>query len=153
MFEAVVLAASVHCSFQGHPIQAENKANCKRERLVEWAKKKDKENAQYVWAADGPNSFDCSGFTMWLYGRVGKNLPHFSGSQMDSGKPVRHRKNFQKGDLLFYGPGGGSHVAMYIGHGKMIHASNPGSDIRVDDIDSSWYRSRFAGARSYLPRP
>ncbi len=151
MFEAVVLATAVHCSFNGHAIPADSRADCKRERLVEWAKYKKRHNAQYVWAADGPNSFDCSGFTMWLYQRVGKSLPHFSGAQMDHGQPVRKQRNFNKGDLLFYGPGGGSHVAMYIGHGKMIHASNPGADIRVDSINSSWYRSRFAGARSYLP--
>lgn len=150
MFEAVVLAATIHCSFQGDPIQVDTKKDCKREKLVEWAKDRKRRNAQYVWAADGPMTFDCSGYTMWLYSRVGKTLPHFSGAQMDRGEPIRKKKNLKKGDLLFFGPGGGSHVSMYIGHGKMIHARNPSADIGIDGINESWYKSRYAGARRYI---
>lgn len=150
MFEALLFVSATHCTFQGQEIEVESKAECKREILVKQAKKKMKQNAQYVWAADGPNSFDCSGFTMWLYKQVGKELPHFSGAQMNRGQPVRKKKNLDKGDLLFYGPGGSSHVSMYIGKGKMIHASNPGTDINISNINESWYRSRYAGARSYL---
>ena len=145
MLEAVVMAATVHCTFQGHPIKADNKADCRREKVVLWAKDRKDAGAQYVWAADGPNSFDCSGFTMWSYRKVGVNLPHFSGAQMDRGKSVS-KKNLKPGDLLFYGAGGGSHVSMYIGHGKMIHASNPGRDIVIDNV----YWSGFAGALRYI---
>lgn len=150
MFEALVLATAVHCSFQGEKIPVDTIKECKQEKLVAWAKDRKKRNAQYVWAASGPMSFDCSGYTMWLYSRVGKSLPHFSGAQMNRGKPIRHKRNLQKGDLLFFGPGGGSHVSMYIGKGKMIHARNPRADIGIDNINESWYQSRYAGARRYL---
>lgn len=146
MFEAVIMASAVHCTFQGEPIKADTKADCKREKVVLWAKDRKKANAQYVWAAEGPNAFDCSGFTMWSYRKVGVDLPHYSGAQYHRGKPIRKPKNLKKGDLLFYGAGGGSHVSMYIGNGKMIHASNPGRDIVIDNV----YWSGYVGARRYI---
>ncbi|HQR78830.1 MAG TPA: C40 family peptidase [Actinomycetota bacterium] len=101
---------------------------------------------RYVSGASGPNTFDCSGFTMWVYRTAtGRQLPHFSGAQMDRARRVG-RKHLKPGDLLFYGPGGSQHVSMYIGKGKMIHATNPRSGVRVDSINMGYYRARFAGA-------
>jgi cell wall-associated NlpC family hydrolase len=105
-----------------------------------------KKHARYVGGASGPWAFDCSGFTMWVYKQAtGKRLPHFSGAQMDRTRRVG-RKHLKPGDLLFYGPGGSQHVSMYIGRGRMIHATNPRSGVRIDSINMGYYKARFVGA-------
>lgn len=105
-----------------------------------------KRGATYRSGATGPNTFDCSGFTRYVYKRaLGKNLPHYSGSQMSRTRRVSVR-NLKPGDLLFYGRGGSQHVSMYIGKGKMIHATNPRRGVRVDSVRNPWYWSRLAGA-------
>lgn len=105
-----------------------------------------KKGARYVAGASGPWAFDCSGFTMWVYKQAtGKSLPHYSGAQMHRAKRVS-RNHLMPGDLLFFGPGGSQHVSMYIGKGRMIHATNPRSGVRVDSINMGYYRARFAGA-------
>ena len=94
----------------------------------------------YVWAASGPRSFDCSGFTMFVYAQVGVHLPHSSRMQINSGARVS-RSNLQPGDLLFfYSPI--HHVAMYIGGGKMIHAPHTGDVVSIDPVN--W--GSFVGA-------
>ncbi len=101
---------------------------------------------QYVAGAAGPNRFDCSGFTQFVYKKAtGKYLPHYSGAQMNRAKRVG-KKHLKPGDLMFYGPGGSQHVAMYIGKGKMVHATNPRTDVRIDSINNAYWRGRFAGA-------
>jgi len=101
---------------------------------------------QYVAGAAGPNRFDCSGFTQYVYKKAtGKYLPHYSGAQMNRARRVG-LKWLKPGDLMFYGPGGSQHVAMYIGKGKMIHATNPRTDVRIDSIHNGYWRGRFAGA-------
>jgi cell wall-associated NlpC family hydrolase len=123
---------------------ARERANRARSSLVRVAL--NQKGDRYVGGASGPNAFDCSGFTMWVYKQAtGKYLPHFSGAQMDKARRVG-RKHLKPGDLLFYGPGGSQHVSMYIGKGKMIHATNPRSGVRVDSINMGYYRARFAGA-------
>jgi cell wall-associated NlpC family hydrolase len=70
--------------------------------------------------------FDCSGLTAWSWGQVGVGLPHYSGAQMSDSTPVP-LSDLQPGDLLFYGPGGSEHVAMYVSPGTMIEAPETGS--------------------------
>ena len=83
----------------------------------------------YVWAAAGPNSYDCSGLTQFAYRAAGIALPHSSGMQSRVGTPVA-LNNLQPGDLLFfYSPV--SHVGMYIGNGQMVHASTAGQPVKV----------------------
>jgi len=101
---------------------------------------------QYVAGASGPNRFDCSGFTQYVYRKAtGKYLPHYSGAQMHKARRVG-RKHLKPGDLLFYGPGGSQHVSMYIGKGRMVHATNPRTDVRIDSVNNAYWRGRFAGA-------
>lgn len=122
------------------------KANNTRNRLVQLAKAKKRSGGQYVAGASSSRRFDCSGFTKMLYKTVaGKYLPHYSGAQMRKGQRVS-KNNLQKGDLLFWGPGGSQHVSMYIGKGKMIGASNPRADIQIDSINAPWWRNKYAGA-------
>ncbi|GAB3677352.1 C40 family peptidase [Actinocorallia lasiicapitis] len=83
----------------------------------------------YVWGADGPNSYDCSGLTMWAYAQVGINLPHFTGSQWNAGTHVT-REQLQPGDLVFF-YGDLHHVGMYIGDGMMVHAPQTGDVVKI----------------------
>jgi peptidoglycan DL-endopeptidase CwlO len=94
----------------------------------------------YVWAAAGPDSFDCSGLTQYAYAAAGIALPHSSRMQSTTGTPVP-RSALQPGDLVFfYSPV--SHVGLYIGNGQMVHASTYGQPVKVASIDSmSGYHS------------
>jgi len=83
----------------------------------------------YVWGADGPTTFDCSGLTMWAYGQVGINLPHFTGSQWNAGTHVS-REQLEPGDLVFF-YSDLHHVGMYIGNGMMVHAPHTGDVVRI----------------------
>ena len=88
----------------------------------------------YVWAAAGPDAFDCSGLTQYAYAAAGIQLPHSSSMQSTMGTPVS-TSALQPGDLLFfYSPV--SHVGMYIGNGQMVHASTYGEPVQVASIDS-----------------
>lgn len=87
----------------------------------------------YVWGADGPSSFDCSGLTMAAWGQAGVSLSHSSKAQFSEGRRVS-KGQLQPGDLVFYySPI--SHVAMYIGNGRIVHASRPGKPVKLDDLD------------------
>lgn len=92
-----------------------------------------KVGAPYVWGASGPNAFDCSGLTSWAYKQVGKSIPRTSGAQASSGTPVS-RANLRPGDIISY-YGGASHVAIYIGNNKVVHALNQNSPVRIDNVD------------------
>ncbi len=87
----------------------------------------------YVWGADGPNSYDCSGLTMWAYARVGISLPHYTGSQWNAGVHVS-RDQLQPGDLVFF-YSDLHHVGMYIGDGQMVHAPQTGDVVKIAPID------------------
>jgi cell wall-associated NlpC family hydrolase len=97
----------------------------------------------YQWGAESPGvGFDCSGLTAWSWGQVGVSLPHFSGGQMADSAPVPI-SDLQPGDLLFYGPGGSDHVAMYVSPGTMIEAPYTGADVRLTALRLG---DGFAGA-------
>jgi cell wall-associated NlpC family hydrolase len=88
----------------------------------------------YVWAAAGPNAFDCSGLVQYAYAAAGIQLPHSSRMQSTMGTPVS-RSALQPGDLVFfYSPV--SHVGIYIGNGQMVHASTFGTPVATASIDS-----------------
>jgi cell wall-associated NlpC family hydrolase len=88
----------------------------------------------YQWGAESPGvGFDCSGLTAWSWGQVGVGLPHYSGAQMADSAPVPV-SDLQPGDLLFYGPGGSDHVAMYVSPGTMIEAPYTGADVRLTGL-------------------
>ncbi len=92
----------------------------------------------YVWGGESPKGsgspgFDCSGLTAWSWGQVGVGLPHYSGAQMADTTPVPI-SDLQPGDLLFYGPGGSDHVAMYVGPGTMIEAPYTGASVWVTGL-------------------
>ncbi len=91
----------------------------------------------YVYGAAGPNAFDCSGLTMMAWAQAGVSLPHSSSGQMGSGTPVSS-SDLQPGDLVFYySPV--SHVGIYIGNGKIVHAANPSTGVQVTTVFSMPY--------------
>ncbi len=87
----------------------------------------------YVWAAAGPSVFDCSGLTMYAWGKAGVSLPHSSALQMSSGRRVS-ASALQPGDLVFYGSPV-HHVALYVGGGQVIHAPQTGDVVRYASVD------------------
>ena len=95
---------------------------------------------RYVWGADGPNTFDCSGLTMWCYRQVGISLPHSSAAQIHEGQRVS-RGDLAPGDLVFFGSPI-HHVGLYIGGGMMIHAPHSGDVVKISSIN----RGDYAGA-------
>ena len=92
-------------------------------------------NKPYRWGAEGPSTFDCSGLTYWAFQQVGVTLPR-SSSAAGAGRHGRCRRaSLQPGDLVFfYRPI--SHVGIYAGDGKMIHAVQTGDVVRYSDIDA-----------------
>ncbi len=93
----------------------------------------------YRWAAAGPNAYDCSGLVLAAYARVGARLPHQTGSMIRYGTPVA-RSQLQPGDIVFPSS---SHVAIYIGGGKIVHAPKPGDHVRVAPLYAFWAARRL----------
>jgi cell wall-associated NlpC family hydrolase len=87
----------------------------------------------YQWAAAGPDSFDCSGLTMWAWRAAGVSLPHYTGDQYASTTHIS-LSDLQPGDLVYTGDMG--HMAMYIGNGNMVEAPHTGADVRVVPLRS-----------------
>ncbi|HEX2073136.1 MAG TPA: C40 family peptidase [Geodermatophilus sp.] len=87
----------------------------------------------YVWAAAGPNSFDCSGLVQYAFRAAGLSLPHSSRMQSQMGQPVS-RAEARPGDLVaFYSPV--SHIGIYLGNGQMVHAPTSGDVVKVASVD------------------
>ena len=103
----------------------------------------------YVWGAEGPNSFDCSGLTQYVYGEYGIDLPRRAVNQSQTGDRVGRR--LQRGDLVFFStdPGGSlvTHVGIYEGDGVMIDASKRHGKVRRDSLDDDYWVERFMFAR------
>ncbi|MHC3473351.1 C40 family peptidase [Streptomyces sp. 7R007] len=87
----------------------------------------------YVWGANGPSGFDCSGLMQWSYAHAGVHLPRTSQAQRFAGRQVP-LSQAQPGDLVTY-RSDASHVAMYVGNGQVIHAPYPGAPVRYDRVD------------------
>ena len=98
----------------------------------------------YVAGAAGPWAFDCSGLTMAAWAQAGVSLDHYSYSQFDQTRRVS-RDQLRPGDLVFYFGYGSHHVAMYIGGGMMVSASNPSAGVQIIGVWSSWYDVRYSG--------
>ena len=97
----------------------------------------------YVWAAEGPGAFDCSGLILMAYRAVGVSLPHSSRVQSGMGTEVA-KEDLRPGDLLFwYSPV--HHVGIYVGDGLFVHARNPRVGVVIQPLDS--YPAPFSGAR------
>jgi len=107
----------------------------------------------YRWGGENRNNgFDCSGLTMTSYRLNGLNLPRNSRAQFKAGHALK-KKELRKGDLVFFATNGGkrvTHVGMYIGAGKFIHAPRPGKTVRVANLADKYFKKTYVGGRSYL---
>lgn len=107
----------------------------------------------YRWGGtDQAKGFDCSGLTMVCYRLNGLNLPRVSRNQFKAGRWVA-KKALAKGDLVFFATNGGnrvSHVGMYIGNGRFIHAPRTGKTVRIEKLSNSFFTRTYMGGRSYL---
>ncbi|AHY47177.1 NlpC/P60 family [Rubrobacter radiotolerans] len=104
----------------------------------------------YIWGGTSSYGLDCSGFTYQVYRSFGINLPRDAQDQRDAGRAVGGSR--VKGDLLFFGPSPSNitHVAMYYGDGKIVHAPYGASRVVVEDLRSSGRMSSYQGTRRYL---
>lgn len=98
----------------------------------------------YVYGSTGPNSFDCSGFVMYVYKNFGINLPRTSQAQAYVGKRI-DKSELKPGDLVFSNTYASlSHVGVYIGDGKFVHSANPSTGVTISGVNDSYYGPRYA---------
>jgi cell wall-associated NlpC family hydrolase len=103
----------------------------------------------YRRGATGRGAFDCSGFTLFLYRKAGSPLPRTAAQQFRRGRPVP-KSQMKPGDLVFFCntyKRGISHVGVYVGENRFVHAAGRGRGVRVDSLDRPFYRRKWAGAR------
>ena len=99
----------------------------------------------------GPDSFDCGGFTQFVFKRaLGIDIARTSWGQYDQVQRVK-TKEALPGDLVFFFEGGAHHVGIYLGDGQMIDAPQPGKRISVNPISGSWWGRSFTGIGRILP--
>ncbi|MBG0826753.1 C40 family peptidase [Planomonospora sp. ID67723] len=91
----------------------------------------------YVWGAEGPHGFDCSGLVMWAYQKVGISLPHYTGNQWTAGTHIS-KSELRPGDLVFF-YNDLHHVGIYIGGGMMVHAPRTGDVVHIASIEGRPY--------------
>ena len=120
------------------------------ESVMSYAKKQ--LGKPYVWGAEGPDSFDCSGFTQYVFkNSVGISIPRVSKDQSKHGQFVS-RSELQRGDLVFFdtsGDGAVNHVGIYMGENQFIHASSGGGKVVISEMNS-YYSPRYINARRVL---
>lgn len=113
---------------------------------------------RYRYGGASPAGFDCSGLTSYVYAKMGVRLPHSAAGQYSSayGARIGDMGNLAPGDLVFFagtaGHHGISHVAMYIGGGRIVHAMTPRLGVQVSNVFESYWTSHYVGAiRPYRP--
>jgi cell wall-associated NlpC family hydrolase len=106
-----------------------------------------------------PRAFDCSGFVRYVYALHGIGLPRTAHEQAAIGQAPAPGDTLEAGDLLFFWGGhGAQHIAIYVGHDSIIHASSSGHKVRLDHVESqgrrsrSWFNQRLIAVRRILPR-
>ena len=113
------------------------------------------QGSPYVWAEEGPNNFDCSGFTYYMYGSMGITIPRVAREQAKVGKKIS-MKSLQYGDLIFFATSRNkhkiTHVGMYLGDGWFTHASTIKNEVVYSNLFTSpYYKKRVRVCRRYLP--
>lgn len=106
----------------------------------------------YSWGGNGPNSFDCSGFTKYVYAHFGYTLNRTATDQLSNGTSVS-KDELQVGDLVFFKANTSkpvSHVGIYVGGGQFIHASTNTYTVRIDDLNSGYYSRVYVYGRHVL---
>ena len=102
----------------------------------------------YKFGGNGPHAFDCSGLVQYVFEEVGLDVPRTALEQFRSVTPVK-LADLEPGDLVFFKTHGSrvvSHVGIYAGSNRFVHAPQTGRPIELRDLDDDYYRRRFAGA-------
>lgn len=103
----------------------------------------------YVYAGSSPSTgFDCSGFSQYVYGQAGRSISRTVAGQLSNGAPVQ-RNELLPGDLVFFHNtfrAGLSHVGIYVGGGKFIHASSPSRGVCYDSLEAPYWTAHYHGA-------
>ncbi|MBP2002767.1 cell wall-associated NlpC family hydrolase [Paenibacillus shirakamiensis] len=104
----------------------------------------------YKSGGTSTNGFDCSGFTQYVFAKLGIDLPHQSGSQFRMGSSVS-KGDLKAGDLVFFNTlgSGVSHVGVFVGDGKFAHASSS-KGVTISKLSDSYYTNRYVGAKRIL---
>ncbi|EUJ24238.1 NLP/P60 domain-containing protein [Listeria cornellensis FSL F6-0969] len=99
---------------------------------------------KYKWGATGPTSFDCSGYTSYVFKKsINKAIPRTAKQQYNASTKIKANQ-LKAGDLVFFNYGSGiAHVGIYVGSGKMINAQNNG--VKYDNISSGYWKRYIAG--------
>ena len=122
-----------------------------RERLVDTARQF--LGIPYKWGGESAeDGFDCSGLAMTVYRMNGLSLPRNSRQQFSKGRAVA-KSSLRPGDLVFFATNGGnqvSHVGIYLGKGRFIHAPKSGQTIRIASLASPYFAEHYLGGRTYL---
>lgn len=134
---------------QKSELPEETAASSKGQEIVEYAKQH--LGCKYVYGASGPSTFDCSGFTMYVYKHFGISLSHSARAQSKNGTYVA-KENLQPGDLVFFKDyetmDGIGHCGIYVGDGNFIHASSgTGYCVKISTLLSGSYKKRYETAR------
>ena len=105
----------------------------------------------YVYGTAGPNTFDCSGFTYYVYSQFGYTLNRSSRDQVKNGVTIS-KEDLQQGDLVFFSTNGQypTHVGLYIGDNNIVHASTPQDGVKISSLDTSYYMDNYFAARRIL---
>lgn len=117
---------------------------------------KELQGRPYVWAEEGPNNFDCSGFTYYMYGSMGIEIPRVAREQARNGNEIKMNELIY-GDLIFFDTdtrpkGNITHVGMYLGNGWFTHASTKDYEVIYSNLNTtSYYKQRLRICRRYLP--
>lgn len=130
---------------------AKDKPDSLREELVKTARSF--LGVPYRWGGTNCDTgFDCSGLTMVCYRLNGLDLPRVSRTQFQAGRRIAGR-DLRKGDLVFFATNGGrrvSHVGIYIGNNRFIHAPRTGQTVRIEKLSNPFFSKTYVGARTYL---
>ncbi len=105
----------------------------------------------YVWGGAAPSGFDCSGLVQYAYANAGLAVPRTAADQLGATAPLT-LEQAEAGDLLFFRDGGRtSHVAIYMGGGRFVHAPAGGKQVSLDSFANTYWRTRFARAGRVTP--
>jgi murein DD-endopeptidase len=104
----------------------------------------------YKFKGDSPAGFDCSGLVRYSYLAAGMDVPHGTRALMEGSRPISTR-DLRKGDLLFFTELGKkySHVGIYAGGGRFVHAPSTGKHVRLDNLQDLYWKKHFLGARRF----
>ncbi len=107
----------------------------------------------YRWGGNTPEAgFDCSGLVNYIYrDMLNMRLPRTTADLIKLEGPKIRPEQLAGGDLVFFGTGGKvSHVGIYVGEGRFVHAPSSGGTVRLDRLDGAWWRDHYSGARRLL---